>query len=140
MRMDELPPEREVTDALRLLDRSSTPSPSDVRRLVRRVVANAGPLLDQRRGGGVQWCEYPAAWARTLIPLGIAAALAAASFILWARGAHLPISETAVASARYARSAETADMAPQQMLDALVAPVEQGVLPSPARPRTRDAR
>ncbi len=92
---DELPPEREVTDALRLLDRTPPPSPSDVRRLVQRVVANAGPLLDQRRGGGVEWWEYPAAWARTLIPLGIAAALAAASFMLWASGAHLPVAEAA---------------------------------------------
>jgi len=51
--------------------------------LARRIVARATPLLDPRRRAASSWWEYAAAWAGTLLPLGVAAAFVASVCLAW---------------------------------------------------------
>ena len=51
--------------------------------LARRIVNRATPLLDARRRGASSWWEYAAAWAGTLLPLGMAAAFVATVCLAW---------------------------------------------------------
>ncbi|MGH7670118.1 MAG: hypothetical protein ACRENQ_11560, partial [Gemmatimonadaceae bacterium] len=51
--------------------------------LARRILAGAEPLLAARSGPSPAWWEFAATWARTIIPVGVATALAAAVVIVW---------------------------------------------------------
>ena len=74
MRRNDWIRDRELARALRRLD-PPTPTPAQLASLARRIVARATPLLDPRRRAASSWWEYAAAWAGTLLPLGVAAAL-----------------------------------------------------------------
>jgi hypothetical protein len=50
--------------------------------LARRIMSRATPLLDARRRAS-SWWEYAAAWAGTLLPLGVAAAFVATVCLAW---------------------------------------------------------
>jgi len=73
--------DRELSQALRRLD-PAQPTRAEMSALARRIVARATPLLDSRRRA-TAWWEYAAAWAHTLIPLGVATAVVAAACISW---------------------------------------------------------
>lgn len=128
MTLDDFKPDRELRDALRRFDRAPPRSAPELTALTQRVVANAAPILAQR-GGRVSWWEYPAAWARTLIPLGLSTAVLAAAGILWATFVRQPAASQPVAASPAARRAETETMESQRLLYMLVAPVEQHVVP-----------
>ena len=83
MRPNDSGPDRELARALRRLD---PPGPSSIqmKELARRIVSRATPLLDaRRRKAGASWWEYAAAWAGTLLPLGVAAAFVATVCLAW---------------------------------------------------------
>jgi hypothetical protein len=58
--------------------------------LARRIVTRAAPLLDARRRAALSWWEYAAAWAGTLLPLGVAAAFVATVCLAWSSAARAP--------------------------------------------------
>ena len=74
--------DRELARELRRLD---PPAPTSVQMaaLARRIVSRATPLLDARRRALSSWWEYAAAWAGTLLPLGMAAAFVASVCLAW---------------------------------------------------------
>lgn len=59
--------------------------------LAQRIVKRATPLLDARRRGSLSWWEYPAAWAGTLLPLGVAAAFVASVCLAWSSTSRVTI-------------------------------------------------
>jgi len=56
--------------------------------LARRIMTRATPLLDARRRRASTWWEYAAAWAGTLLPLGVAAAFVATVCLAWSTSLH----------------------------------------------------
>jgi hypothetical protein len=56
--------------------------------LARRIMTKAAPLLDARRRTASTWWEYAAAWAGTLLPLGVAAAFVATACLAWSAYSH----------------------------------------------------
>src|SRR5689334_19492656 len=95
MRRRDSLPDRELARALRRLD-PPAPTPSQMSALARRIMTHATPLLDARRRGASTWWEYAAAWAGTLLPLGAAAAFAAAACLAWSTSARAPARPHAV--------------------------------------------
>jgi hypothetical protein len=59
--------------------------------LARRIVGRATPLLDTRRRRASSWWEYAAAWAGTLLPLGVAAAFVATVCLAWSSAVRAPV-------------------------------------------------
>jgi hypothetical protein len=59
--------------------------------LARRIVGRAAPLLDARRRGANSWWEYAAAWAGTLLPLGLAAAFVATVCLAWSSATRVAV-------------------------------------------------
>lgn len=82
MRRKDFLPDRELARALRRLD-PPAPTPAQMGTLARRIMTRATPLLDARRRGVSRWWEYTAAWAGTLLPLGVAAAFVASVCLVW---------------------------------------------------------
>ena len=82
MRRNDWIRDRELARALRRLD-PPAPTPGQLASLARRIVARATPLLDPRRRAASSWWEYAAAWAGTLLPLGVAAAFVASVCLAW---------------------------------------------------------
>ncbi|MDE3053822.1 MAG: hypothetical protein KGL38_11300 [Gemmatimonadota bacterium] len=121
MRRD-VTPDPELGAVLRRFDAPDPTADEQRRALKRRIEAAAAPLLAERRNGA--WWEFAAVWARTLVPIGLATAVAAAAFIAWTaragagRGALTPVpaQDSLVGSVRR-------DPTSQHLLDAVVAPV-----------------
>ena len=82
MRRNDWIRDRELARELRRLD-PPAPTPGQLASLARRIVARATPLLDPRRRAASSWWEYAAAWAGTLLPLGVAAAFVASVCLAW---------------------------------------------------------
>jgi len=82
MRRNDWIRDRELARELRRLD-PPAPTPGQLALLARRIVARATPLLDPRRRVASSWWEYAAAWAGTLLPLGVAAAFVASVCLAW---------------------------------------------------------
>jgi len=82
MRRYESRPDRELARALRRLD-PPAPTTTQMAALAQRIVRRGTPLLDARRRSASSWWEYPAAWAGTLLPLGVAAAFVATVCLAW---------------------------------------------------------
>jgi hypothetical protein len=78
--------DRELARAIRRLD-PPAPTATQMAALARRIATCATPLLDARRRGASRWWEYAAAWAGTLLPLGVAAALVASVCLVWSSAA-----------------------------------------------------
>jgi hypothetical protein len=89
MRPKDLFNDRELGRALRRLD-PPTPTSTQMASLARRIMTHATPLLDARRRGATSWWEYAAAWAGTLLPLGVAAAFVASVCLAWSSAASTP--------------------------------------------------
>ncbi|HYV96724.1 MAG TPA: hypothetical protein VE967_04625 [Gemmatimonadaceae bacterium] len=121
MTHDDRSKDSRVADALRQLDRSRSVSASDLDALTNRIVHEASGLLAQRRAPDPAWWEYPAAWARTLIPLGALTAIIAAAILV----------RTIAAPPALATNSERAMS--DRLLLSLVTPVEDHV--SPGLPR-----
>jgi len=83
MKRDDLRPDPELRDLLRRFDAPEADTRVQRDALARRIRSGAEPLLAARRGAPPAWWEFAATWARTLIPLGVATALAAAAIIFW---------------------------------------------------------
>ena len=90
MRPTDSRPDRELARALRRLD-PPVPTTTQMAVLAQRIVRRATPLLDARRRGALSWWEYPAAWAGTLLPLGVAAALVATVCLAWTSASRAPV-------------------------------------------------
>ncbi len=94
MRHDDLRPDHELRDLLRRFDSPDMATDAQRQALARRILTGAEPLLAARRGAPPAWWEFTAIWSRTLIPIGVATAIAAAAAIFWtsrpARRAELP--------------------------------------------------
>ena len=82
-------PDRELAKALRRLD-PPAPTTTQMAALAQRIVRGATPLLDARRRGASAWWEYAAAWAGTLLPIGVAAAFVATVCLAWSSVSHAP--------------------------------------------------
>jgi hypothetical protein len=133
MLRDDLKRDEELHHALRELDRASVGSPEDVERLHARITASAALLLDRRRHPPAPWWEYAAVWARPVVKVGIATALAAILSIAWAgRESTQRAQQRAPGGADTVSGADesAAVISQQQMLFTLVAPVEEQVLPA----------
>jgi len=89
MRPKDSHPDRELARALRRLDPPAA-TPAQMAALARRIVTRATPLLDARRRGAARWWEYAAAWAGTLLPLGVAAAFVATVCLALSAGPRTP--------------------------------------------------
>jgi len=90
MRPNDSGPDRELARTLRRLD-PPAPTSIQMRALARRIVTRATPLLDARRRGTSSWWEYAAAWAGTLLPLGVAAAFVATVCLAWSSAVRAPV-------------------------------------------------
>jgi hypothetical protein len=86
MRPKDLFSDRELGRELRRLD-PPAPTSAQMASLARRIMTRATPLLDARRRGTARWWEYAAAWAGTLLPLGVAATLVAGVCLAWSASA-----------------------------------------------------
>jgi len=134
MTPDDLTPDRDLRDILRRFDSPDRATPAQRRNLKRRIEAAAAPHLAERAGGAPAWWEFAAGWARTLIPLGVATALAAAALMLWAaktdraRTVMMPVAtqDSLVGSVRHDRTS-------QRLLDYLVTPALSGSATPPGR-------
>jgi hypothetical protein len=82
--------------------------------LAQRIVRRAAPLLDARRRGASPWWEYAAAWAGTLLPLGVAAAFVATVCLAWSSAVRTP--SRAHASERTALLRAVTNKAPSREL------------------------
>ena len=87
--------DRELARALRRLDPPAA-TPMQMAALARRIVTRATPMLDARRRGAARWWEYPANWAGTLLPLGVAAAFVATVCLAWNSAIRAPVRPHAV--------------------------------------------
>ena len=118
----DLSPDPELRAILRRFDATDRPTADQRRALRRRIEAAAGPLLAGRAHDA--WWEFAAVWARTLVPLGLATAVAAAAFIFWASHANgvravlapVPAPDSLVGSVHR-------DPTSRHLLDAVVAPM-----------------
>lgn len=88
MRHNDSRPDRELARALGRLDPPAATA-TQLAALAQRIVRRATPLLDARRRGAAWW-EYPAAWAGTLLPLGVAAAFVASVCLAWSSAVRVP--------------------------------------------------
>lgn len=115
-------PDPELGAILRRFDAPDRATDDRRRALKRRIEAAAAPLLAERAHDA--WWAFAAVWARTLIPLGLATALAAAACIVWASRAGtaramlspVPAQDSLVGSAHR-------DPTSRHLLDAVVAPM-----------------
>jgi hypothetical protein len=124
MKHEDVPPDQRVVDTLRQFDHAPSHTPAELTALSRKIVSRATALLDDRRVRA-QWWEYPAGWARTLIPLGVTTGLLAAGFLLWAHVARLPVSVRLDAPG----GRETEALTSQRLLYSLVGSIELDVAP-----------
>jgi len=90
MRPNDIGPDRELARELRRLD-PPAPTVAQMSALARRIMSRATPLLDARRRGAASWWEYAAAWAGTLLPLGVAAAFVATVCLAWSSAARMQV-------------------------------------------------
>jgi hypothetical protein len=120
IRRDPLP-DRELGAILRQFDAADEITPEQHRALKRRIEASAAAVFAQRADGA--WWEFAAVWARTLIPIGLITAFAAAVVIVWASHTGtwrslltpVPAQDSLVGAAH-------GDHTSQHLLDYLVAP------------------
>jgi hypothetical protein len=118
----DLAPDPELRAILRRFDAADRPTADQRRALKRRIEAAAAPQLAERAHDA--WWEFAAVWARTLVPLGLATAVAAAAFMFWASHANavravlvpVPAPDSLVGSVHR-------DPTSQHLLDAVVAPM-----------------
>ncbi|HEY5220235.1 MAG TPA: hypothetical protein VIJ16_10530 [Gemmatimonadaceae bacterium] len=98
MKRDQLMPDRELRDLLRRFDSPETETRTQRSALKRRIETLVTPLLTARAGDAPTWWEFTADWARTLIPLGVAAAVVAAVLIVWTSHTGTPNALTPLAA------------------------------------------
>jgi hypothetical protein len=127
MRPNDFKPDRELARALRRLDQPA-PTPVQLSALARRIVARAAPLLDARRRGAATWWEYAAAWAGTLLPLGVAAGFAAAACLVWTSASSQAAKPHAVERAALLRVVTNSAASPELVDFVLDAPGAEGAV------------
>ncbi|HEX8724775.1 MAG TPA: hypothetical protein VF737_05230 [Gemmatimonadaceae bacterium] len=122
MKHDDLRPDPELRDLLRRFDSSGAATDAARQALARRIVAEGAPLLAARRGAPAAWWELTATWARTLIPIGVATALAAAAVIVWTSRQPRRALPSAVATQDSLVGAVPRDPTSRHLIDLLVTP------------------
>jgi len=132
MRPHDPNPDRELSSALRRLDPPAADA-EQMSALARRIVTRAIPLLDARRRTS-SWWEYMAAWAGTLLPLGLATALVAAACIVWI-SANAPRTRTPSGDRLALLRAMTNRTESQELVDIVLS--QAGAAASPQRRGTR---
>jgi hypothetical protein len=58
-------------------------SADNLRALQDRITRAARPRLAEQREARPSWLDYATAWSRTIVPIGVATALVAASCLVW---------------------------------------------------------
>ncbi|MGA9838172.1 MAG: hypothetical protein WBQ26_12710 [Gemmatimonadaceae bacterium] len=117
----DLSPDRELGDLLRRFEAPDRGTADQHRALKRRIEVAAAPLLAERAGSS--WWEFTAVWARTLIPLGLATAVAALVLMVWSSHAgRLRSLREPVAGQDSLVGAAPRERTSQRLLDALVTP------------------
>lgn len=79
---DETPDPR-MADAIRAAMPARPASDAELRALHGRIVTAAGPYMASRLSMRPNWLDYAAAWSRTIVPVGLATAVLAASCLVW---------------------------------------------------------
>jgi hypothetical protein len=69
--------------AIRAAGGDAPPRPDHMRALHDRITRAARPRLAEQRNGSPSWLDYAAGWSRTIVPLGVATAVVAASCLVW---------------------------------------------------------
>ena len=121
MKRDDLRPDEALRDMLRRFDAPERVSADQRAALLRRIAVDAEPLLAARRSAAPAWWEFTAGWARMLIPLGVAAAVAA-GFMLWSVRTARQSMIAPMASPDALVSSLPRDRTSQRLLDVLVSP------------------
>ena len=116
--------DRDIREALQRL--YPPPAPGRLTQLSRRIEREARPLLAARRRQPTAWWEYPAAWAGTLLPLGLATAIAAAACLAWISSDRLSGSQARPTSPERVAllQAVTRRASPPELLDLVLSPSE----------------
>ena len=122
MTRDDLRADPELRDLLRRFDSPDVPTEAQRQALARRIDADARPLLAVRRGAAPHWWEFAATWARTLIPLGVAAGLAAAAVIFWTSRPPRPTLAPVISARDSLVGVVPRDPTSRHLLDLLVTP------------------
>ncbi|HEU4990322.1 MAG TPA: hypothetical protein VFT41_11105 [Gemmatimonadaceae bacterium] len=122
MKRDDLRPDPELRAMLRRFDAPAADTGAQRDALLRRMLADAEPVLAARRGAPPAWWEFAATWSRTLIPLGIATAVAAAMVIFWNSHATPRPALRTMAAQDSLIGAVPRDRTSQDLLDLLVTP------------------
>jgi hypothetical protein len=109
----------ELLRALRAT-RAPAPEPAQLERLAARIDASAAALFATRGRRQAEWYELAAGWSSTLIPAGLAVALASL-LVLWRVRPALPTDAMEVTVLRAATAPAPRDLV-EQALNELVAP------------------
>ena len=122
MKRDDLRPDPELRDVLRRFDSPDVATDTQRLALARRILAQGEPLLAARRGTPAAWWELTATWARTLIPVGVATALAAAAVIFWTSRQVRPAVPATIVTQDSLVGAVPRDPTSRDLIDLLVTP------------------
>lgn len=76
-------PDPRMAEAIRAATGARHPSDADMAALHGRIVGAARPYLGARLSMRTSWLDYAAAWSRTIVPVGLATAVLAASCLVW---------------------------------------------------------
>jgi len=76
-------PDRRMADAIRAATGARRSSQADLDALQGRIMTAATPYMDARLSMRPSWLDYAAAWSRTIVPVGLATAVVAASCLVW---------------------------------------------------------
>jgi hypothetical protein len=76
-------PDARMAEAIRAATGRSRSSEAELAALHGRIIHAARPYVDGRVSMRASWLDYAAAWSRTIVPLGLATAVLAASCLVW---------------------------------------------------------
>lgn len=83
MKRDDLRPDPDLHAILRQFDANAQATPARRAALAQRIARDADAIFATRHPQPPVWWEFAATWARALVPLGLATAVAAAAVIAW---------------------------------------------------------
>jgi hypothetical protein len=118
----DLRPDPELRELLQRFDAPEADTDAQRRALRQRILADAATVLAARKGAPPAWWELTATWARMLIPLGVATAVAAGAIILRSPRVPPPRATTVVSAQDSLVGVVPRDQTSRHLLDLLVTP------------------
>lgn len=103
-----------------------------LRALHERIMGAARPQLSQHRNARPSWIDYAAAWSRTIIPIGVATALVAASCLVWL-SVNAPKSPAGTVEHVAMLGAATNAVSSGDLIDLAISDVDMPAPPAPDR-------